>query len=285
MAEPKYFSGNKMSLRSSALDQIKRIDSISGNLGAIGDSLVSTLKSILLSAATLAAPIIILIFVFVLGAGFKNLKHTWLPIIIIVIGSILLALNVFFVNPSRGSQFLVSLDYWHNLINNNQLRLLIHHKPYRFAKQDPNHASLEGIYRRHKRYTAIIKVHGSVSQTSFDDDLNQLCIINRNSLRALERTTVRTTINVIGKPKIEPKILAKNPTPGMKRRLQEITRTTKSIGNAQTMDTYIMLDSPTWSELQKKLASQITFFNQGLVVTARVLAGEELKETMNKLFT
>lgn len=131
----------------------------------------------------------------------------------------------------------------------------------------------------------MIKVHGTVSQTSFDDDLTQLAVINRNSLRALERTTVRTTINVIGKPAIVPKTIARNATPGMEQRLSEITRTVNNIRNAQTLDTYLMIDSPTWTELQKKVNNQIVFFRQGLVVTAQVLAGDELKETIHELFT
>lgn len=284
MAQPQYFSGNKMSLRSSAGDQIHRIESISGNMGAIGDLLVSTMKSILLSLATLALPNIIMIVVFINGAGIKNLKHTWIPIVIVVIGSVLLALNVFFVNPSRGSQLIVSFQYWQKLINENHKRELIMYTPYRFAKQDASHSSLESVYKGHKKYTAVLKVHGSVSETSFDDDLVQLNKLNANSLGALEHSTVRTTINAIGKPKIKPKVLAKNATPGMQQRSAEITRTVRSIGNTQTLDTYIMIDSPTWNELEKKVANQEVFFRQGLVVTAQVLSGDELKQTMQLLF-
>lgn len=285
MAQPREYSGNKMSLRSSAGDQIHRIESISGNLGSIGDTLVSTNKSIILSIAVLALPNIIMIFIFMYGSGIKNLKNTWIPILMVVIGSILMFLNVFFVNPSRGSQLIVSFDYWRKLIAENHERELIKHTPYRFARQDASRASLESVYKGHKRYTAVIKVHGAVSQTSFDDDLTQLTVINRNSLRALERTTVRTTINVIGKPKIENKNLSPNATPGMEQRLSEITRTVKNIRNAQTLDTYLMIDSPTWTELQKKVNNQIVFFRQGLVVTAQVLAGDELKQTIYDLFT
>ncbi|HJF09488.1 MAG TPA: hypothetical protein K8V23_01585 [Lactobacillus crispatus] len=283
--EAKNYSGNKTSLRASAGDQIHRIESISGNMGAIGDTLVSTMKSIILSAVALAAPILVLIFVFLAGSGVKNLKHTWISVVIIVIGSIMFALNVFFVNPSRGNQLIVSFKYWQKLINGTSKRVLIHPEPYRFARQDPNRASLEGLYKGRKRYTCIFKVHGSVSQTSFEDDLEQLSAINRNSIRALERTTVRTIINSIGKPVIHPKVLAKNATPGMRQRLKEITDTVRSIGNAQTLDTYIMLDAPSWAELEKKISNQEVYFRQGLVVTAKLLAGDELKETMHKLFT
>ena len=52
----------------------------------------------------------------------------------------------------------------------------------------------------------------------------------------------------------------------------------------QTLDTYIMLDAPSWSELQKKVANQFTFYRQGLVVTAQVLSGDKLKETVQNLF-
>ena len=284
MAQTKEYSGNKLSLRSSAGDQIHRIESISGNLGSIGDSLVSTMKSIILSIVALALPNLVMIGLLLNGSGLKNLKHTWIPFVLCFIGSILLALNVFYVNPSRGSQLIVSFQYWKKIIDGGHNRELIKYTPYRFAKQDASHSSLESTYKGHKRYTAIIKVHGTVSQTSFNDDLEQLCAINRNSLRALERSTVRTTINIIGKPKIKPKTLAKNATPGMQQRLEEISRTVEGIGNAQTLDTYIMIDSPTWMELTKKVANQEVFFRQGLVVTAQVLSGDELKKIVQKLF-
>ena len=142
------------------------------------------MKSIILSAVALAAPILLLIFVFLAGSGVKNLKHTWIPILMVVIGSILMFLNVFFVNPSRGSQLLVSFDYWRKLIADNHKRELVKYTPYRFARQDASRASLESVYKGHKRYTAVIKVHGTVSQTSFDDDLTQLAVINRR-MRAI----------------------------------------------------------------------------------------------------
>ena len=54
MAQFQRDSGNKMSLRSEALDQIKRIDSISQSMGSLGDFLVSTLLSILASLVIFA---------------------------------------------------------------------------------------------------------------------------------------------------------------------------------------------------------------------------------------
>lgn len=107
MAQPREYSGNKMSLRSSAGDQIHRIESISGNLGSIGDTLVSTMKSIILSIVVLALPNIFMIFIFMYGSGIKNLKHTWIPILMVVIGSILMFLNVFLLTRRVGLSFLL----------------------------------------------------------------------------------------------------------------------------------------------------------------------------------
>ena len=284
MAQKQIISGNKMSLRSSASKQIKRIESISGNLGSIGDFLVSTMESILLSMVATAAPLLVLIFVFIMGNGIKYISSSWLAVVFILVGAVLLGLNVFFVNPSQGSQAIVSFKYWYTKINGRNKQTVIKLTPYRWAKQDGQHGTLESVYKGHRRYLACIKVHGSVSQTTFDSELEILWSLNRSSIRALERTTVRTTINMIGRPKTSPKIIAPNATPNMKKRRDEITKGVKSQGILQTIDTYVVLDSPSYQELRKKVNNQFTFYRQGLVVTAKQLYGEEINDLLQTLF-
>lgn len=287
MAEKKSFAGNKMSLRSGPGEQIHRISWLANNMHGLGDVLVSTQMSALAALGIGAVPLIILVFVFLMSNGAKNIGHLWLPVILVITGAVLLALNIVFVNPSQGWQFKISFQYWHRLLANNQKGVVNHCMDYRFVKQDAEKASLESVDTIHhqRRYLAVIKVHGGVSPTSFDADLNRLCQLNYASIRALERSTVRTTVNAVGRPEIKPKILAKNSTPAMRRRQEEISRANRSgASQMQTLDTYIMLDAPSWSELQKKVANQFTFYRQGLVVTAQVLSGDKLKETVQTLF-
>lgn len=284
MAVKQSISGNKMSLRSTAAKQIKRIESISGNMGSIGDFLVSTWESILLSMAALAAPILVLLFVFIMGNGSKYIGKSWISVVSIIIGAVLVSVNVFFVNPSQGSQAIVSFKYWYAKINGRSKQTVITLTPYRWAKQDGQKRTLETTYKGRRRYLSFIKIHGSVSQTTFDDELEQLWALNKNSIRALERTTVRTTINMIGRPKTAPKIIASNATPDMERRRDEIERSVKSLGRLQTINTYIVLDSPSYQELRKKVGNQFTYFRKGLVVTAQELKGEEVIDLIDQLF-
>lgn len=284
MAESYAEAGNKLSLRSKAIDQPRRVESISGNLGVLGDTYVSTFRSILLSLLALAAPIIILVMLVLSSAAIKQMNHAWLPILLIVIGDVFVALNVFFVNPTRGSQLLISLQYVIQQVNNYHFGQLLFVKPYRFAPQDRSHTILESTYKKRRRYTAVFKTHGSVSRTTFENDRQALTNVNKASLEAMDRVTVRTPIVAVGRPTIEPKELAANATPEMKYRRKEIDRSIVYLGRMQTLDTYVCLDSTTLSGLEKQLKNLAVYFNSGLVIDYRLLSGKELKATWRKFF-
>ncbi len=282
MAKPIEEAGNKASLRAGTGDSPHRINVVSGSLGKIADSVISTNKSIIFAGAVMAFPIISMVGIII--ASGVNYLALILPGLLIVIGSVLFGLNFFFINPSQGLQAKIGLRYWRELFSGQSKKYFIKATPYRFVKADGQKASLEGMYKGRHRFIAIAKVHGSVTQTAFDSDLAALRDLNYASIRALDRNTIRTTVNAIGVPKIEPKPLAANATEAMKVRRDEITRGVRQQGRIQTLDSYIMLDAPSWQELQKKLNNQITYWNNGLVVTAQILQGKQLKQTMDDLF-
>lgn len=283
MAKTHVESGNKMSMRASALDQIKRIDAISNSLGTLGDLLVSTKKSLMLSIVALAVPIFIGFFT-AYNSSVKSLGHNVVPLVLIIIGALITALNTMLVNPSKGPQLIVSFKYWSDSIKDNSMQILTQETPFRFYKNSMDRSVLESMWDGHKHYTAIIKVQGNVSRTSFDEDLITLEQINKTSLESMDRHTIRTTINFIGTPKTRPKRVAKNGTPEMHYRSAELYRTIKSLGDMQTLETYIVLDNRNPRRLQNAINNQFTYFQRGLVVTAHIVKDEELKKTMKLLF-
>lgn len=283
MAKTHVESGNKMSMRASAFDQIKRIDAISNSLGTLGDLLVSTKKSLMLSIVALAVPTFIGFFM-AYNSNVKNLVHNAIPLTLIVIGALITALNTMLVNPSKGPQLIVSFKYWSDSIKDNSMNILTKETPFRFYKNSMDRSVLESMWDGHKHYTAVIKVQGNVSRTSFDEDLVTLESINKTSLESMDRHTIRTTINFIGTPKTQQKKVAKNGTPEMHYRSAELYRTIKSLGDMQTLETYIILDNRNPRRLQNAINNQFTYFQRGLVVTAHIVKDEELKKTMRLLF-
>lgn len=282
MSRPIEEAGNKASLRAGTGDNVHRINIISSSMGKIADTVISTNKSMVIAAVAVGVPVIAAIAL--LFSSIAHLGIMLIPLLLVIVGAVLLGLNFLFINPSQGMQAVIGLRYWRELINGQAKRYLRKNNPYRFVKSDPQKASLEGMYRGRRRYLCIVKVHGSVTQTAFDEDLIRLRDINYASIRALDRTVIRTTVNKIGVPKVEPKQLAANQTRGMKLRQQEIIRGVRNQGRIQTIDTYILLDAPSWQDLQKKLANQYTYWNNGLVVTTQLLKGDQLKKTMLELF-
>lgn len=284
MAEKHKESGNKMSLRSTALKQIKRIDAISNSLGSLGDLLVSTKESLLMSIIALAIPGMGGFFFATMPTHYAKFGANLVPFIMTLIAAIIIALNTMLVNPSQGSQLIVSFKYWANSMDNDNLQVLVKEQPYRFYKNSLDRSIIESMWDGHKHYTSIIKVQGNVSRTSFDEDLQILEKINKNALESMDRQTVRTTINFIGTPKTKRKIIARNATSDMKYRATELFRTIKSLGDMQTLETYIILDNRNPRRLQNAINNQFTYFQRGLVVTAHIEKDAELKKTMQLLF-
>lgn len=281
MAQFQPDSGNKMSLRSEALDQIKRIDSISRSMGSLGDFLVSTLLSILASLVIFAIFPLLALGISTTGAGL--LKNS-VPFVGVIIGSFLIALNALFVNPSQGSQLIISINYLLSQFGDTNKRYWRKDRYFKFSNRNPDRTVLESKYKGRAHYTLVYKVQGMVSQTSFDDDLLYLKIINKNAINSLEKDTIRTTVNFIGIPRTKPKTLNPNATREMQLRQRTLSRIVTGLQDTQVLETYIVLDNESYDSLMKKARAHEVFFNQGMVVTYHMLKGDELKKLINKLY-
>lgn len=283
MAKQTLYAGNKTSLRAGAFQQIHRVESIASALGVLGDLLVSTTMSCFLALAVLAVGALFGFHLMTSGAGFKNISGTVVPIVLVLAGSVLIALNVLFVNPNQGSQFVVSFKYWKDTLNNSQNGYLQKPRPFKFSKNSLDKSIIETISHKKRWFFNTFKVQGKVSRTSFDDELEYLSKLNKEALGSLERDTVRTTMTFIGKPKIRRKETARNATPEMEERISEIERVTKSIKNAQTLETFVVIASPSAQALRNKSNAQRNFWERGLVTTYYGLKEKEFKKFMRKV--
>lgn len=285
MAAIRNESGNKMSLRSAAMDQIKRVSWISKNLGVLGDMLTSTFKSILIASIVAALPIIVSVPLAFQSCGGANAGKNLVFFIFSTIGAVMLGLNILMINPSQGSQLKVSFKFISRMVNDSHLKELQDVKPYRFYRNDRSKATLESRYKRKRRYTSIFQVQGAISRTSFEEDLVQLRNLQRDLMKTMQRDTVRTTINYIGVPKIKRKTVAENATPEMQARAYDLASVIDDLGDMQVLKTYIVLTSSNPRNLQKEVENHMHYFGKGLTVTAKLLASEELKKTMKQLFS
>lgn len=283
MGEVPTESGNKTSLRKKATQETHPIPVISENLGVLGDTYSSTFASSLMALVALAGPIIIFILIFFSTNAGKYLGRSWISIVMIVIGSILLAMNVFFVNPSYGNQLRLSMRFCSEVVKGSKKQYQVYPNLYRFSNNDPSKSTLETIYQKHHVYFSVIKAHGSVSKTTFDEDLAILKNINKGSLDALGLTAQRDIINGVGHPVIHPKHINKNATPNMITREKEISRGIHSLGTLQTLDTYVIIVAPSYAELIQRINAEFKYFNKGLLISAQVLQGKKLQETIHSL--
>ena len=273
----------KVSLRASAFQQIHRVESIASALGVLGDMLVSTTLSCLIALASLGGGALYGFHLITTGPGLSDIAGTVIPALLVIAGTVLIALNVLFVNPSQGSQFVVSFKYWKDLVNDSQKGYLQKPKPFKFSKNSLDKSIIETISHKKRCFFNTFKVQGKVSTTSFDDELEYLSKLNKEALGSLERDTVRTTMTFIGKPKIRRKETARNATPEMEERISEIERVAKSIKNAQTLETFVVIASPSAQALRNKSNAQRNFWERGLVTTYYGLKEKEFKKFMRKV--
>ena len=278
-------SGNKMSLRSTSMNQIKRVAWISNHLGALGDLLTSTFKSILLAAAVAVLPIILDFLIAFKACGGATASKNIAPFVLVIIGTLLLAINVLMINPSQGSQIMVSFKYLNRVVNDSHMRELREIKPYRFYKKAHDKTILETKYKRQRRYISVFRVQGAVSKTSFAGDLEILRNLQRDLFKTMDRDTVRTTINFIGIPKIKRKRVAANATPEMKARAYDLAEVIKQLDGMQILKTYVVLSNRSPRNLQKEVDNHMNYFGKGLTVTSKLLSGNELKRTIHSLFS
>ncbi|EKZ0201714.1 hypothetical protein QPI79_002213 [Enterococcus faecalis] len=278
------FSGNRFSLRAKSSDQIKRLDSLSNSLGAVGDILVSTWGGIIMGILTLGLGGF-LIFRAVTANNMSTLVQNIVPIIFILIGSILIALNVIMTNPSMGSQFFVSFKFVVSKIKKNtDSGKTVDFKPYRFYKNDPQKSIIEAVYKGKLRYLAIYRVRGAVSPVTFEKDLELLASLDRQSLTNMEKDSLLTTINSVQATKVSPKQLPKNATSSMIKRRDMRYNITANLPYNQQLKTIVIVVAPTPDILRVRSESLENSFSKGLVIGYLRLCGADAQKEINDIY-
>lgn len=281
------YSGNRFNLRSKPSNSIKRVESISYVLGALGDFLVTTWGGLIAAAAVMGAGIIFIFAVFN-NSPKANIASNIVPFLLIGAGIILLAINVALTNPVQGSQFKVSTKFLWKKIQNFEAKPRKVLRPFKFWSKDESQSIIEAHLRSGVKvrswYIAAYSVRGVVSAVAFNSELEEAAKADADLLINSERDTVLTTTIAIDKTNVQKKPLPKNATPAMKRKRDlQYSITSKSDDNQQ-IKTMVTIATPT----PELLAQRTTIFesacHRGLVVGYKRLRGNEIKESFQDIF-
>lgn len=278
------FAGNRYSLRARSGHMIKRIDAVSKSLGPLGDLLVTTWLGIAMAIVTLGVGAA-LITNAVLANNFVTLVPNLPGIALILVGSLLVALNVLMTNPSKGSQFIVSTKFVYKKVKNRgQGDKTIDFKPFKFAEGIETQSVVESRINGQEQYLVMYQVKGVVSPVTFDNDLNELARLDEQLLTAIEKDTILTTVCSVQASKVELKKLPKNATEAMKRKRDINYAITSGLRYNQQLKTIVVLSVPNFDVLRARIESLETVFRKGLVIGYRRLEGEELKNAFNDIY-
>ncbi|KRL79204.1 hypothetical protein FC36_GL000857 [Ligilactobacillus equi DSM 15833 = JCM 10991] len=277
------YSGNKFPLRAKGSDMLKRFGIISDHIGALGDVLVSTWGTIVMSFVVVLLGVFV---VFIIGSKYTEILLQNIPALVIFMLSIIgIALQVFFVNPSQGMQFKVSthflrrrFDRFGRTIAPEKLR------PFRFAKNVDTKDVLVRDTADGITYLALYSVTGVYSPVSFDNELERYANLDANVLANLERDTTLTTAVGITRVEATKLELPDNATQAMI--IERNRRYQKSIrdSNNKKIVTTMVLSAPSLEILQKRMNSLEIQFRNGLVVGYYRLSGAELKKAIKEIY-
>lgn len=277
-------AGNRYSLRARSGHMIKRIDAVSKSLGALGDLLVTTWLGIAMAIVTLGIGAALIINA-VLANNFATLVPNLPGIVLILVGSLLVALNVLMTNPSMGSQFIVSTKFlYRKTKNKSKGDKTIDFRPFRFAEGIDSESVVETIINGQEQYIVMYRVKGVVSPVTFDNDLNELARLDEQLLTNIEKDTVLATVNSVQASKVEPKKLPKNATEAMKRKRDINYAITSSLRYNQQLKTIVVLTAPNFDVLRARIESLENVFRKGLVIGYQRLQGKELKNAFNDIY-
>jgi len=278
------FSGNRFSLRSKASDQIKKVDSISNRLGALGDILVSTWGGIMMGIVTLGIGGFMIFNAVRANGGATALKNL-LPIFMTLFGSGLIALNVMMTNPSLGSQVFVSLRFLiRSITNQSEKRKTLIEDNFRFYKDDPNKEIVETTLKGKSRYFLIYQVRGVISPVTFENELRDVASLNRQLLSNLERDTILVTINSVQNTQIQKKKMPQNATENMMKRKELMYKIGTGLPHNQKMKSVIVIVAPDVNVLRVRKESLENVFNQGMVIDYLRLRDKEAKKEVYNIF-
>lgn len=275
-------AGNRFSLRNSAMNQIKRVESISTFLGPVGDLLVSTWGGILMGLLTLVGTVFLVVMTLSANGGHTLLQNS-IPAIIIAISGAIIAVNVMMTNPSQGSQLKVSLAFLLSHIHNKRSAKASPLNIFRVSKNDP--AVCEYLVNGKVAYLAVYVVRGVVSQVSFPAELEIAEALDRQLLLGLERDTTMATANLIQKMEVSKIPLSNvNATPAMKRRRDRLYNIAKNIPNNQSLHTVVTFKCDDPMILSDRVRMAETVFAKGLTVGYERLKGDEMKAEVKRIY-
>lgn len=284
MASNNQYSGNKFSLRSKPLDQIKRIDVITKLAPKVGDILVTTWSNVILVIATLGVGAL-WVSKILSTDHFAVIIPNLVPLIFVAVGFLLVAFNVALTNPSFGSQFSTSLSFLRGkYAKRGQKGKKIKVRPYRLVDIEGIQEVVETRYKKNERFMMVYQVRGSVSPVSFDGELEQYAKLNASLLANIDTDATLDSINAIQNAEVHQKTLGKNATPEMIRRRNANYRTVKELKHNQQLKTLVVITSRTLNGLYNKADTLENAFNRGLVIGYMRLDGKELKKALNSIF-
>ncbi|WP_279036236.1 MULTISPECIES: hypothetical protein [Lactobacillaceae] len=282
MASRNRYSGNKFSLRAKPTDMLRRWDFVSNRLNVLGDILISTWGS---TIVTLVVLIIGFFFIFRLFVKYNAIILQNIPVIILItIGTLCIALQTLFINPSEGSQFKVSIRFlrrkFYQLSKN---KTYVKLRPYRFARNTDERDVL--VDNSNGNFIAGYLVTGVVSPTSFDADLAFYTELNKTVLTNLEKDTTLVTDVAINKVIAQKLALPDNATQEMI--IERNRRYNRSVQNRENKNIEIrmFLVSPTIEILQKRRSNFEVQLSNGLVVGYYPLSGSGLKKSIRKIYS
>lgn len=278
-------SGNKYSLRAKSYHMIRRVDFISKHLGALGDLLVTTMLGFILAVLTLAGAAGLIVYAEIGEQGHTAVANI-IPSLMIAVGGVLVALNVLLTNPSRGLQFAVSIRFLRKKIRSkSSSSVTVQYNPFRFAEGIDSKSILEMEVNGKIKYIAMYRVRGTISPVCFDAELNELAGLNSRLLLAMERDTVLTTVNSVNVSKVEKRILPSNATEAMKRKRDINYEVTSQLKYNQQLNTLVIISTDTLDVMRSRIESFEIVCKQGIVVGFLRLEGEELKSTVQEIYS
>lgn len=286
----KSVAGNKFSLRSSFLDQVRQIKIMQTLFKAGSEILYSTWAGIIGFLVVVFGIGGLTVYISLQGTDAPTVLKNLIPVIFVIIGFILIGFNILFTNPSMGNQFKVSLIFLINKFekakDSENIKYL---REYRFCSDDKEKTVIEKRVKNKMGYKVMYltayQVRGHISQVSFDGELIHLAVLQDNYNQALEKDTQSTTINSIQKGSVEPKALPKNATAGMIAKRDKNYLVANSIPKNQQLKTIIVLCSPTYETLLARRESIENVFKRGLVISYFQLSGKEAKKGIRTVYS
>ncbi|HIB1874855.1 TPA: hypothetical protein ACWWCX_002365 [Enterococcus faecium] len=282
--EYKRYSGNRFSLRAKTNHIIKRLDFVSNHLGPLGELLVSTWESLAITIIPIGLGIFLVGYIGFAERG-NLIKENAIPSILIILGVLLVSLNTLMVNPSYGSQFVVSIKFLlAKLKSGHSSEKIVNLNIFKFSKEIIEKNVIETEVNGKEIYLVMYDVRGSVSGITFDSELERLAFLDSQLLSNFERDTILSTINSIQPTKIVEKKLPKNATEDMIKKRNMNHKIVSSLKYNHKIDTKIMIAAPNFDVLRERIDSIEKVFQQGLVIGYRRLKGKELKKNFNEIY-